>query len=121
MNFLWRFGLFSRQAAKKPTFSVAKQPFGDKRVVSLRFYAKKFPFHFFRQPRFPSPVADRLTLVDRTQQPAHARLAVPPQTLNRAEQHPGYFTQTGTPNERAFSWRGFPLCLSLRIMINSLN
>ncbi|MGL6535642.1 hypothetical protein ACSZNU_00790 [Aeromonas hydrophila] len=77
MNFLWRFGLFSRQAAKKPTFSVAKQPFGDKRVVSLRFYAKKFPFHFFTQPRFPSPVADRLALVERTRQQAHARLAVP--------------------------------------------
>jgi hypothetical protein len=76
LNFLWRFGLFSRQAAKKPTFSVAKQPFGDKRVVSLRFYAKKFPFHFFRQPRVPSPFADRLVLVERTRQPAHARLAV---------------------------------------------
>ncbi|HHQ4567910.1 hypothetical protein [Aeromonas hydrophila] len=77
MNFLWRFGLFSRQAAKKPTFSVAKQPFEDKRVVSLRFYAKKFPFHFFRQPRFPSPVADRLALVEHTRQQAHARLAIP--------------------------------------------
>jgi hypothetical protein len=77
LNFLWRFGLFSRQAAKKPRFSVAKQPFGDKRVVSLRFYAKKFPFHFFTQPRFLSPVADRLAQVDRTRQPANARLAIP--------------------------------------------
>ncbi|WP_323937981.1 hypothetical protein [Aeromonas hydrophila] len=76
MNFLWRFGLFSRQAAKKPTFSVAKQPFEDKRVVSLRFYAKKFPFHFFTQPRFPSPVADRLALLEHSRQQAHAPLAV---------------------------------------------
>ncbi|WP_323941465.1 hypothetical protein, partial [Aeromonas hydrophila] len=70
-------GFLAAWRLKRPTFSVAKQPFGDKRVVSLRFYAKKFPFHFFTQPRFPSPVADRLVMLKRTRQQAHARLAVP--------------------------------------------
>ncbi|HHQ4530573.1 TPA: hypothetical protein ACSP1Y_004396 [Aeromonas hydrophila] len=121
MNFLWRFGLFSRQAAKKPTFSVVKQPFGDKRVVSLRFYAKKFPFHFFTQPRFPSPVADCLALVDRTRQQAHARLAVPLKNKIQRGNTLGNSPKPAPQTKGAFSGRGFALSLCLRIMINSLN